>query len=71
MSKNCAISGAYYDELEEMNLKPRPAQEPLAAHKFKEERIKYLTDEKRIKAVRSVSATWKAGCTCWIRQEIF
>ena len=41
-----------YDELEELNLKAkeqRKARTPV--HKIQEQRIKYLTDEKRIKAV--------------------
>jgi len=41
-----------YDELEEMNLRAKEARSSRApAHKIQEERIKYLTDEKRIKAV--------------------
>ena len=41
-----------YDELEELNLKAKEQrQNRVAAHKVQEERIKYLTDEKRIKAV--------------------
>jgi glutamine synthetase len=41
-----------YDELEELNLKAKKQrQDRVAAHKVQEERIKYLTDEKRIKAV--------------------
>ncbi len=41
-----------YDELEELNLKAKEQrQKRVAAHKIQEERIKYLTDEKRIKAV--------------------
>src|ERR1700688_3401863 len=41
-----------YDELEEMNLKAKEQrQHRVAPHKIQEERIKYLTDEKRIKAV--------------------
>jgi glutamine synthetase len=41
-----------YDELEELNLKTKKQrQERVAAHKVQEERIKYLSDEKRIKAV--------------------
>jgi len=41
-----------YDELEEMNLKIKEQRKNrVAAHKIQEERIKYLTDEKRIKAV--------------------
>src|SRR6201993_1074971 len=41
-----------YDELEELNLKAKEQRKNrVAPHKVQEERIKYLTDEKRIKAV--------------------
>ena len=41
-----------YEELEELNLAAKKQRhERVAAHKIQEERIKYLTDEKRIKAV--------------------
>ena len=41
-----------YDELEQLNLKAKEQRKNrVAAHKIQEERIKYLTDEKRIKAV--------------------
>jgi glutamine synthetase len=41
-----------YDELEELNLKAKEQRKKRAPiHKIQEERIKYLTDEKRIKAV--------------------
>ena len=41
-----------YNELEELNLKAKEHREKrTAAHKVQEERIKYLTDEKRLKAV--------------------
>ena len=41
-----------YDELEEMNLKAKEQRmNRVAAHKIQEERLKYLSDEKRIKAV--------------------
>src|ERR1044071_5026684 len=41
-----------YDELEELNLKAKKQRmDRVATHKIQEERIKYLTDEKRIKAV--------------------
>src|SRR5579872_7379971 len=41
-----------YDELEELNLKAKEHRKNrTAAHKIQDERIKYLTDEKRIKAV--------------------
>src|SRR4051812_1572516 len=41
-----------YDELEELNLKAKDQRRNRAAsHKVQEDRLKYLTDEKRIKAV--------------------
>src|SRR6202035_5116314 len=41
-----------YDELEELNLNAKKRRlDRVAAHKIQEERIKYLTDEKRIKAI--------------------
>src|SRR5436309_5682224 len=41
-----------YDELEELNLKAKEQRRHrVAAHKVQEDRLKYLTDEKRIKAV--------------------
>src|SRR5512135_3012779 len=41
-----------YDELEEMNLQAKEKRKNrVAAHKIQEERLKYLTDEKRIKAI--------------------
>ncbi len=41
-----------YDELEELNLKAKKQRlDRVAPHKVQEERVKYLTDEKRIKAV--------------------
>src|SRR5579863_1416272 len=41
-----------YDELEEQNLKAKEQRRNrTASHKIQEERVKYLTDEKRIKAV--------------------
>jgi glutamine synthetase len=41
-----------YDELEQLNLKAKEQrQNRVASHKIQEDRIKYLTDEKRIKAV--------------------
>src|SRR6202165_4503713 len=41
-----------YDELEQLNLKAKEQRKHrVAAHKIQEERLKYLTDEKRIKAV--------------------
>src|SRR5579885_2218127 len=44
-----------YDELEELNLRAKEQRKNrVAAHKVQEERLKYLTDEKRIKAVTVV-----------------
>src|SRR3981081_4701964 len=41
-----------YDELEELNLKAKKQRlDRVAPHKIQEERLKYLTDESRIKAV--------------------
>src|ERR1700722_1035781 len=41
-----------YDELEELNLQAKEQRRNrVAIHKIQEERLKYLTDEKRIKAV--------------------
>src|ERR1035438_8860848 len=41
-----------YEELEELNLKVKEQRRTrVASHKVQEERLKYLTDEKRIKAV--------------------
>ena len=41
-----------YDELEQLNLQAKEQRKNrVAAHKIQEDRIKYLTDEKRIKAV--------------------
>src|ERR1700683_2228193 len=41
-----------YDELEDLNLEAKEQRRNrVAAHKVQEERIKYLSDEKRIKAV--------------------
>ena len=41
-----------YDHLEEMNLKAKEQRKNrVPLHKIQEERLKYLTDEKRIKAV--------------------
>ena len=41
-----------YDELEELNLEAKEQRRKrVATHKIQEERLKYLTDEKRIKAV--------------------
>src|SRR5258706_3200268 len=42
----------WYEELEDLNLKAKEQRKNrVAPHKIQEERIKYLTDEKRIKAV--------------------
>ncbi len=41
-----------YDELEDLNLHAKEQRlTRVASHKIQEERIQYLTDEKRIKAV--------------------
>src|SRR6187551_2979475 len=41
-----------YDQLEQLNLKAKEQRKNrVAAHKIQEDRLKYLTDEKRIKAV--------------------
>ncbi|MFY9561562.1 MAG: glutamine synthetase family protein [Terriglobales bacterium] len=41
-----------YDELEELNLKAKKQRlDRVAAHKIQEERLKYLSDEKRVKAL--------------------
>src|SRR5499425_2857699 len=41
-----------YDELEELNLKAKKQRlDRVPAHKIQEDRLKYLTDEKRIKAL--------------------
>src|ERR1041385_5534299 len=41
-----------YDELEDMNLQAKEQRKKrVAMHKIQEDRLKYLTDEKRIKAV--------------------
>ena len=41
-----------YDELEELNLKAKEQRRKrVSADKVQEDRLKYLTDEKRIKAV--------------------
>src|ERR1700721_641172 len=41
-----------YEELEELNLKAKEQRKNrVAPHKIQDERLKYLTDEKRIKAV--------------------
>ena len=41
-----------YDELEDLNLQAKEQRRKrVATHKIQEERLKYLTDEKRIKAV--------------------
>ena len=41
-----------YDELEDLNLRSKEQRKNrVPLHKVQEERLKYLTDEKRIKAV--------------------
>jgi len=41
-----------YDELEELNLKAKKQrQDRVSLHKVQEERLKYLTDERRVKAI--------------------
>ena len=41
-----------YDQLEELNLEAKAERSNrVAAHEIREKRLKYLTDEKRIKAV--------------------
>jgi len=41
-----------YDELEELNLRAKDQRKNrVPAHKVQEDRLKYLTDEKRIKAI--------------------
>src|SRR5262244_4383174 len=41
-----------YDELEQLNLKAKEQRKNrVAEHKIQEERLKYLTDEKRVKAI--------------------
>src|SRR5438046_6237545 len=48
----CNFLSLAYDELEQLNLKAKEQRKNrIAAHRVQEERIKYLTDEKRIKAV--------------------
>jgi len=54
-----------YDQLEELNLHAKEQrQKRVDVHKIQEERLKYLTDEKRIKAVTVLFSDWKAACTC-------
>jgi hypothetical protein len=56
-----------YDELEALNLAAKEQrQNRVSLDTLREERMKYLTEEKRIKAVLSASPTLKAACTCWI-----
>src|SRR5437763_6081949 len=46
-----------YDELEELNLKAKEQRSNrVAAHKVQEDRLKYLTDERRIKAATVLSS---------------
>src|SRR5438874_6719798 len=50
-----------YDELEELNLKAKEQRRNrVATHKVQEERLKYLTDEKRIKAVTMLFSNLKS-----------
>jgi len=54
-----------YAELEELNLAAKADRlNRIAAAEIREKRLKYLTDEKRIKAVTVRSATLKAAFTC-------
>jgi glutamine synthetase len=58
-----------YAELEELNLESKEKRlnrTPL--DKLQEERLKYLTDEKRIKAV---TVCFKVACICWIMTRSF
>src|ERR1700686_5507146 len=51
-----------YDELEEMNLKAKEQRSKrVPIHKIQEERLKYLTDEKRIKAVTVLFSDLEGG----------
>jgi len=60
-----------YDELEQLNLESKEQRKNrVAIDKIQEARLKYLTDEKRIKAVTVRSATLKVACTCWITTEV-
>ncbi len=55
-----------YDELEQLNLKAKEQRRHrVALHKIQEDPLKYLTDEKRIKAVTVLFGDPKAACTCW------
>jgi glutamine synthetase len=50
-----------YDELEEMNLNAKEQRKNrVAFHKIQEERLEYLTEEKRIKAVCTCSITTRS-----------
>jgi hypothetical protein len=55
-----------YGELEQLNLEAKEQRlSHVPADEIREKRLKYLTDEKRIKAITLSSATWKAASTCW------
>jgi hypothetical protein len=56
-----------YGELEDLNLAAKEQRmKRVPIEKIREDRLKYLKDEKRIKAVTCCSlAILKAGCTCW------
>ncbi len=60
-----------YDELEELNLQMkalRLARTPVDI--LREERCRYLADEKRIKAVTVCFADLEVGCICWITTKV-
>jgi len=61
-----------YDELEELNLKAKKQRlDRVTPHKIQEERLKYLTDEKRIKALdRAVQRPRRPSAHAGLRQEI-
>jgi len=73
MSNDCGnFLALSYDELEQLNLKAKEhARNTFAVHKIQEERIKYLTDEKRIKAVRCCLATWRPPAQCSTTTRVF
>ena len=56
-----------YDELEELNLKAKEERRNrVAPEQIREGRLKYLTDEKRIKALTVLFSDLEAGCICSI-----
>ncbi len=61
-----------YDQFEELNLQAKDQRlKRVAAHKIQEERLKYLTDEKRIKAVTgTVQRPRRPSAYARLRQEI-